>query len=182
MAAAFDLDLLHAVFRLDPETGTLFWRVRAPETFTRPRDAKRWNVRYAEKPAFSNGNGYMIGKLNGKAIQAHRVVWAMSSGRLPEGQIDHINGDTSDNRPANLREVSHSENQRNQKIPANNRSGQMGVCWVAGRKRWIAQIRANGKRIHLGRYVHKADAVAARQAAEQKYNYHPNHGRTATGV
>lgn len=52
----------------------------------------------------------------------------MLFGKIPNGcQIDHINGDRSDNRPDNLRIVTHAENGRNQCLRKTNTTGKMGV-------------------------------------------------------
>lgn len=47
------------------------------------------------------------------SIKLHRVAWFLYYGKWPEKCIDHINGDRSDNRIENLRDVSHSENSLN---------------------------------------------------------------------
>ena len=60
-----------------------------------------------EKP-----NGYRKVRVNGVSLFEHRVVWAMFHGRWPDNYIDHVNGVRSDNRPENLRDVSHVENMR----------------------------------------------------------------------
>ena len=46
-------------------------------------------------------------------VYMHHAVWAVCKGRWPEQQIDHVNGDVTDNRIENLREVTPSENQLN---------------------------------------------------------------------
>jgi hypothetical protein len=83
--------------------------------------------------------GHPIGKylffgysMNGKKIQIlfHRVIWAHRYGRLPTGQLDHINGDKHDNRIENLREVTDSENKMNKQHEwkPNEDTGVPGVC------------------------------------------------------
>ena len=79
-----------------------------------------------------NSAGYMRTRLRirGKHpnIQLHHMVWAVVHGRFPT-QIDHINGDKTDNRIENLREVSASDNSKNVIHPwrPNARTGLPGV-------------------------------------------------------
>ena len=68
-------------------------------------------------------------------IYLHHAVWAVCKGRWPEQQIDHVNGNKSDNRIENLREVSFSENQMNMLHPwkPNAKTGLPGVISYCGR-------------------------------------------------
>ena len=121
--------------------------------------------------------GYIRICLNKKIHKAHRLAWLYIHGKFPNNQIDHINGITNDNRISNLRDVSSLENQRNRKNASNNTSGVIGVNWVRGRGKWHSQIQIEGKKIWLGNFTDKQDAIDARKDAEIKYNFHPNHGR-----
>lgn len=177
-----DPALLRRLLRYEPETGKLFWLPRTPDLFepTPSHGADRrclaWNNRLAGKLAFTACNrGYFIGAIFNRRYQGHRVCWAIYYGRWPEGQIDHINGNPSDNRITNLRDVSNLENGRNQRMPKNNTSGFTGVLWDRGR--WVARIKVHGRARHLGRFVNRDDAIAARVAAERAEGFHPNHGR-----
>ena len=88
-------------------------------------------------------------------------------GKQPGKHIDHISGDKLDNRRANLRVVSHQLNQANRKrLNTNNTSGVRGVRHAADGVRWIAQIMAGGRSLHLGIFIALADAISARRAAE----------------
>jgi hypothetical protein len=80
--------------------------------------------------------------------------------------VDHINGNPSDNRIANLREASDAQNCLNRKIRSDNKSGEKGVS--ADPKGWRARINVNGKTVHLG-YFESIDlaADAARRARER---------------
>jgi hypothetical protein len=90
--------------------------------------------------------------------------------------VDHLNGDRSDNRFSNLRDVDQSRNLRNRVLSSNNKSGVVGVFWNAGRGRWTARIKINGKNIHIGTYKNLADAAAARVLAEREYGFTERHG------
>lgn len=178
--------VLHELLRYDPTTGKLFWRKRPAKFFKNGRNTAQhrcnvWNSRRAGKEAlFSlNRTGYLQGSILNRKYFAHRVVWAMETGEWPVDQIDHINGDPSDNRIANLRDVSASENGRNKRIAATNTSGVIGVNWNVINKKWRAQINVKGRQIHLGVFHRFDAAVDARKAAEARFGYHKNHGRTA---
>jgi hypothetical protein len=165
----------------NPRTGRLFWRPRAEE---KDRRDKRWNSMFAGKEAGTPCLGYRYLFYNGRKYLAHRVIWAIAYGEYPRFFIDHINGKRSDNRLANLRDVTRGENQKNMTLPKNNKSGVMGVSWYSKEKKWVAEIstgRVAGKRnsVRLGRFDDKNDAIAARKAAEIALGYHPNHGRHA---
>ena len=67
-----------------------------------------------------------------------------------EDVIDHIDGDGCNNKFANLRLCSNSENGFNRSLNANNTSGFKGVCWHKRSQKYMAYIKSNYKRIHLG--------------------------------
>ena len=98
-------------------------------------------------------------------------------GEWPRHEIDHINGDPSDNRICNLRDVTHKVNGLNQKIPAHNKSGIIGVSWHNSTKKWAATITVSKKQLHLGVFDTIEQARDARSLAERKYGFHKNHGR-----
>lgn len=102
----------------------------------------------------------------------------MHNGPIPKGyQIDHLDHNRYNNRIENLRLVTNQENHRNMPIRKDNCSGYTGVRWVIDRGKWSATICIDGKTKHLGLFRDKDDAIAARQEAEIKYGFHPNHGR-----
>jgi hypothetical protein len=156
--------ILRTEYTYTPDTGFIF----------RKSDGRR---------AFSTRveGGYLNGKRLGRCLKAHRVAWKIYHGCDPI-LIDHINGDASDNRISNLRSVSSSQNQRNRKLPANNTSGVHGVTWSKKDNRWRAAMWRAGKRVSLGNFVDKQDAVNARILAERDEGYHANHGRLTSKV
>lgn len=175
---------LHKFLKCDADTGKLFWLPRTPAMFTnstrRPKQAcSRWNTIYAGKEAMtaSDQDGYRLGKINNVSYRAHRVVWAITNGDWPADQIDHINGDTSDNRPINLRSVKQPENGKNQKRSSSNKSGVTGVHWLSQSRMFRAAIKVNGKTKHLGLFPSIEEAAASRKSAEAKFGFHQNHGR-----
>lgn len=168
------IEELRKLLAYDPETGVLTWRQRPVSMF---RDGKqsashsmaRWNARYAMKAAFRRDpRGYLSGRALGRNMYAHRLAWALHHGEWPAGEIDHINGIRDDNRIANLRSVSRTENARNSSL-----------SWSASTQKWHASIRANGRGIKLGAFEDFDAACTARSDAERLHGYHANHGRSA---
>ena len=113
-------------------------------------------------------DGYQATKLAGKEILCHRLAWLIVHGDLPSGELDHINGNRSDNRIDNLRCASRSMNNQNRRTAF--KSNRLGVLGVTQTKRgtFIARIRVNGKGIHLGVFPTAAEASQAYVAAKRQ--------------
>jgi hypothetical protein len=168
-------DRLKELFRYDPKTGKLFWRKRPRMMFNSPDACKGWNARFAEREAFTYVNkGYRRGMLFRQSVYAHQIIFKMMVG-IDVAEVDHIDGDRLNNSWSNLRPVPSGTNQRNCTRRVDNTSGQMGV--VQRGERWIAQVGHDGTTKHIGIYDTKAEAIAARKAAEIILGFHPNHGR-----
>ena len=164
------LELINKIFRYDPGSGKLFWKIR-PATHTLPG---------TEAGRLNKGNGYIMVGYKGKQLRAHRVIMKIITGGYDESlQIDHIDHDRGNNRLSNLRVVSHAENMRNQSLRNTNKTGVTGVSvryTRKGTKRYTATIVVDYKPIFLGNYDTLDEAAAARAEAEIKYGFHPNHG------
>lgn len=178
-------EVLRQLLRYEPETGKLFWLPRGAEWFGGTRDlgysSRAWNAARAGKEAMTNvsSRGYKTGRIFRACVKAHRVAWAVHYGEWPKGEIDHINRDKGDNRIENLRDVTGAVNSKNQPMLPSNKSGKTGVCWSPAIGKWHANIRSDGVRHHLGFFADIADAISAREAAEKRFGFHPNHGRAA---
>src|SRR3546814_20461158 len=129
------------LLRYEPDTGKLFWRSRSPEFFratkarTSEHACRNWNAHYAGKEAFTclSPSGYRQGAILNNSLQAHRVIWAIVFGESPVAQIDHINGDRSDNRLKNLRAVSIQQNRRNMRRSEERSDGKESVSTCSSR-------------------------------------------------
>ncbi len=170
--STFDINELRAAVDYNPETGTFTWRHRDDVP-------NWWNTKYAGKPALTthHGNGYLSGAFNNRPLKAHRAAFAIVHGYWPD-QVDHINGVRDDNRAVNLRPSDSTQNGRNMRRRDDNTSGVTGVSWDKRVRKWLARIAVNQRDTPLGYFKDKADAVAARKAAERKYGFDPMHGRS----
>lgn len=147
---------LRELLAYDPLTGEFRWRV----------GRKR-----APMGALAGGktsHGYIrIGVDMGGQQYAHRLAWLYMTGEWPSCEVDHINGDKSDNRWSNLRGVSSTINKQNKRRPqSNNKSGFLGVSLNSSRKncpsKWLAQIcLPGGKRRFLGNFKTPEEAHEA---------------------
>lgn len=107
-------------------------------------------------------------------IRLHRIIMNLQTG---DGKIvDHINGDTLDNRKSNLRICTNKENVRNQKKSRKNTSGYKGVSFNKRDRKYQAHIRVDGRKKGLGYYNTAQEAHAAYCEASKKY--HGEFGRT----
>ncbi|QIG68228.1 HNH endonuclease protein [Rhizobium phage RHph_Y1_10] len=168
-----------AVFDYDAENGLLFWKERSDDAFSDSRYARTWNTRLAGKRAGHIAkSGYAKVKINDSVFAVHRLIWTIETGEIADC-IDHINGNRSDNRFINLRNVSKEENSKNAALSRRNTSGCSGVSFQSTLGLWEAYIWSNGKPVYLGRFSEKEKAIEARKQAEPLYGYHPNHGRVA---
>lgn len=140
------------------ETGEFKWRI------------KRRGVNVEKILGTDNGFGYLRITVCGKSYYAHRLAWLYVHGHMPKQEIDHINGNKSDNRIANLREATPLQNQQNKtKLQSNNKSGQPGISWHEKSNKWQVHICTCNNRQYLGIYsdIEEAKAVYAAAKKEQ---------------
>ena len=148
-------DELRDIFSYDPTTGEL-----------------RWAKRISRKSVIGKiagckaSDGRILVGICGKLYKAHRVAWAIITGRWPENEIDHRNQNPSDNRWENLREATRSQNMKNITHFASNKSGAKGVGWSKACQKWRAYIASDGIEYHLGVFDTIEEAAAARKKAE----------------
>lgn len=156
---------LHKVISYDKDTGHFTW-LKCGRGVRPGRRAGTIDVR-----------GYEHIRVEGRTYKAHRLVWLYVHGSLPEAQIDHVNGDCSDNRLCNLRAATNGENQRNRKTFSNSTTGVTGVSWNKRRGKYEAYIKVDGKRKHLGLFDSIERAAAEYSKASKKY-----HGEFARNI
>ena len=160
------------LLRYDPETGKLFWLPRGAEWFTdgyrsAAGNCANWNAKHAGMEAFTavNKGGYKIGSVEGSLYRAHRVIWLLHTGDWPDDEIDHIDGNPANNRWANLRAATGSQNHRNIRAHRDASSVYLGVSWYKPYGKWKAQIMACGRNKCIGYFADEEDAARAYDAA-----------------
>lgn len=131
--------------------GSLFWR-ESP-AFNIPENTLAGTLRK---------DGYIGIYINKKYHFAHRIIWEIHYGEIPEGLvIDHIDGDRSNNKIDNLRICTFQENHFNRGKQSNNKSGFKGVSWHKQKQKWVAQIKLDGRNKFLGFFTDPERAYQA---------------------
>jgi hypothetical protein len=131
----------------EPETGLIRWRIR---TYGRGGVINPGDV-----AGTTNVVGYVVVNRLGKLYTAHRLAWLMMTGRWPT-EIDHVNGNRTDNRWTNLREVTRTQNNLNRRV--------RGYTLSRGGK-FVAQLKVNRVKRYLGTFDTAEEARAAHAAA-----------------
>ena len=122
-------------------------------------------------------NGYYQVGIGQHRYVVHRIIYAMHHGSIDGTKvIDHIDGDRGNNRIENLREVNMTDNLHNSKVWSTNTSGCTGVSWSTRENKWRAYINFGRRKISLGQFDRKEDAIAARKAIEASRGLYPRNG------
>lgn len=139
-------------FDYDHSTGELIWKKE-------PGGAKRFGT-FA---GTLDNQGYIAVRFKGTIHRAHRLVWLWVHGDWPDGQVDHINQQKTDNRIENLRVVSNAENRQN--------TSARGCTFMGDKPRkkpWKAELTVDGVRHLLGYYATETEAKIAYYAAKRE--------------
>lgn len=156
---------LQEYLHYDTDTGIFTW-IKKPNN----------KILKGSRAGSLNKAGYRNIDLLGKKYVAHRLAWLYVHGNFPDGIIDHINHERDDNRLCNLREVSHAENMRNRIRNSNTRVDEAGIWWCKRRKRYIAEITLNRKKVYQKSFTDIDEAINQRKAKLLELGFHENHG------
>lgn len=152
-------ELLKEYLHYDPETGIFTWIKKT---------GPRMNIKVGSEAGRIMVSGYVSIGLFGKGYRAHRLAWLYVYGTFPINTIDHINGIKTDNRIANLRDVTHFQNVRNQVL---HRGGKLvGTTFVPSRGVWQSSIQINYKSVFLGYYGTEKEAHEVYMAYVHEHN------------
>jgi hypothetical protein len=155
---------LRSVFSYDPLTGILTWRAARPK------------INVGTEAGTSTDSGYRKVTLDGKSYRVHRIAWAMVHDEWPRKSIDHEDTVKDNNRLANLRQATRSQNSMNRSRSRKNTSGHKGVYWHRRAGKWATQIKLDGEVKYLGLYEQVEDAVVA--VAEARDSLHKEFARS----
>jgi len=136
-----------------PEEGAFYWLV----------DNKHPRARKGMRAGRINSLGRAQIGIERKQVFVHKLVWLFETGVWPTEMIDHINGDPLDNRFKNLRLSNHKLNGQNQNAyrPRNKHTQLLGTSWHKRHNRFVAAIKIDGVRKHLGYFATAQEAHAA---------------------
>ena len=150
---AISIDDARRLYDYDPETGCMTFKERQASDFPwhhRPDAlAATFNRKKAGKTAYMSPypNGYLRVSVLGKSHLAHRFAWFLHTGEWPSGVIDHINGDRSDNRIGNLRDVSPSENASNRRPGTNSQYELTGISLLKDKNVYVVSVIRDGQQL-----------------------------------
>jgi hypothetical protein len=151
---------LQKLVNYDPKTGIMTWKLPRPGVISgSPIGHKR-------------PDGYLATKVSYQSYLVHRLVWLYVTGEWPKNQIDHRDGNRTNNRFENLRDATQSENNQNQKCARrdNVSTRLLGVTIDykrRGKKIFVAQININDVHKNIGRFATAAEAHEAYLAAKR---------------
>lgn len=118
-----------------------------------------WGI---DKDGYLVHSYFYFGQL--RFVRFHRLIMDVKPAQI----VDHINRNRADNRKNNLRVCERTENDRNRGLYATNTSGITGIHYDKKRNKWVASITYNCKRLFIGRFDFKEEAVKARLIKEVK--------------
>lgn len=159
-----DREYVRSILDYDPQTGIFHWRERPVSHFKNTRASIAWNGKWAGKAAGGMSQGYLLISINKIRFKAHRVAWLLTYGEPVPPVLDHIDGAPSNNRIANLRAASQSENLANARMRTDNHSGVKGV-FKKTNGRYLTNIRHDGKTRNIGTFDTLEEAAKAYQEA-----------------
>ena len=144
-------------FDVDTVSGRMFWK--KPSKFHKEKTGKE-----AGTPQHMGGDKrYWVIRWNKKTYKRSRLIYFFVHGKWPAPCVDHINGNSLDDRPINLREATVMQNAWNHKSRSRRIKLPMGVRKITKSGRFQARIAYNKKMIHLGAYDTPEEASIAYQ-------------------
>lgn len=149
---------LQELFNVD-ENGNVYWKIN------KGKRGIAGNIAGYER------EDYLIVQIDNYKWFLHRILFVIYNGDIDitNFDIDHIDGNTKNNKKNNLRMAEHYRNNQNQKTPKNNTSGCKGVTWRKQQGKWQVRIAIAKKMITIGHFSNYIYACLVRKRAEKKY-------------
>lgn len=146
------------LFLYNEETGDLIWR----------RNKNR--ARAGQVAGYFDKKQYRDVMIDGRNYKAHRLIWVLKTGEWPPDQIDHKDGNPSNNRWDNLRLATNQQNHANRRRNKNNTTGYRHVVYRKDRPKspWHARITVNGRDLYCGSFVTPEEAAARVQQVHKE--------------
>lgn len=152
------ISLLRDYFNYDPASGEIRWK-KSPHH----------KVKAGDIAGFIEPRGYRVLQFKKTLWKGHRIALALMNNEFPNGEVDHIDGNPSNNRFENLRVVDKSQNQMNRAVSKNNRSGIKGVHFCESKQKWVSRISVGKNRIHIGGFNSFDEAIQKRKQFEDEF-------------
>jgi hypothetical protein len=159
-------DELKEILFYCPITGVFYWK--------KVKKASRQKIGSIAGHT-SKATNYTSITINGKFNAAHRLAFVYMIGAYPAECVDHINGDRSDNRWKNLRDVKRSTNDLNRSKYKTNKSGVSGV--YANNESWMVRIGYKTERFYFGMYTTLDEAIKVRNEKIKLFDFTDRHGK-----
>ena len=140
-------------------TGDLIW-IKKPSS----------KVCIGDKAGTKHSKGYIHIAFKGKKHLIHRVAWFLYTSEQPPDNVDHKNGNKTDNSWLNLRVATERNNMHNKGKPTTNTSGYKGVSWNKKASKWLAKIKFNNQTMYLGLFNTPEEAHLSYCIAADKYH------------
>jgi len=158
--AFLNQELLKELVDYNPDTGVFAWK------------KIRRGVSCNKKVGTVKPNGYIVVLINRKLYRLHRLAWLYMTGKWPDNEIDHINGNRADNRFCNIRQATKAENNWNKKVRKDSTTGIKNVLYYPNYQTYYVKITANNVSHSFGPFKTKDEAASV--AKEKRIEIHKN--------
>jgi hypothetical protein len=105
----------------------------------------KWQVNVLPRAVYAQRGAFVGGKWT--TVMMHRTIFGLTDRTL---DVDHIDHNGLNNQRSNLRPCTRSQNNMNRRLGKDSTSGIKGVSWKRSDNAWRAQIKLDGKTVHLG--------------------------------
>lgn len=161
---------LHGLLDYNKTTGDFTWKVSR---------GKRGAKIIGTVAGYTGVDGRKHIRIGNHLYKAHRLAWLYEYGIMPNEEIDHIDGNPSNNLISNLRLCNSSQNKFNTKKRTDNKSGVKGVHWYKKYQKWQVNINFNKQRKCIGYFADFFEACCAITSERNKlHKEFANHGNS----